>query len=248
MIRPLILAIALLLPGFARAELPVFYSRENLTIHRQSLERLPWREGSADQEQSGITFNIEVRDAMTYYRQKDWFNLSGPGDDSGVLLVFSAPGLSPIIPSTQYAPLDILFVDASGKITQLLPNLQLSSLKEQILPKEPALAFLFLRGGLCQQLGIRPGDIIEYRMFSKTPGVIAGPVEPAQQQPVIIMQDEPRRKPMVLKAPTKNPAPTSTVPKLPAPQPSTQKPVAPATAQEKTAPVKTGTVQERVVK
>lgn len=222
-----LLLAALLLPAMAHAELPVLYSREKLTIHRQSLQRLPWLEDSADQEQSGITFDVELRDAMTYYRQKDWFNLSGPGDDSGVLLMFTAPGLPPVIKSTQYAPLDILLIDAEGRIAQLLPNVRLSSLKQDIMPREPVLAFLFLRGGLCQQLGVREGDIVEHRMFSPAPGVISGPVEELQQQPVIILQDAPRRKPLV----------------QPAPKDIPFKP-----AQEKTAPVKTGAVKERVVK
>ncbi|NBO18394.1 MAG: DUF192 domain-containing protein [Proteobacteria bacterium] len=222
MTRILVFLLALaFLPAAAQAETPVLYSREKLTIHRQPGEPLPWLEQSTAQEQSGITFDIEARDAMTYYRQKDWFNLISPTDDSGVLLLFSAPGLPPIIPSTHYAALDILFIDAEGRITQLLPNIKLSGLKQPITPKDPVLAFLFLRGGLCQQLNIRPGDSVEYRAFSSPDsGMVSGPVEPVEQQPVIILQDSPRRKPLLQEKP----------------------------AQEKTAPVKTEAVKERVVK
>src|SRR6185437_9301407 len=89
---------------------PLYFSRDTLTIVRKSppqksVTPLPWQKGkpAAVTEAPGIPFDIEVRDGMTMYNQKGWFNLSSPSENKGVLLVFSAQGLPPVIRSTQYA-------------------------------------------------------------------------------------------------------------------------------------------------
>lgn len=163
---------------------PLLYTRDTLTIQRKP-EVLPWQERPVAQPapESGITFDVEVRDAEIYYNQKDWFNLSGPTDDSGVLLLFTSPSQSPIIASKQYAPLDILFIDAQGNITQIVPDILLSTLTQQIVPKNPVLAFLFLKGGICQNFNIKPGDVVEYKAFNKLPVVLGDPVSIIQPPP-----------------------------------------------------------------
>ncbi len=175
-------------PAFADAH-PLFYTRETLTIQRKP-ESLPWQQAKPQPAppESGVTFDVEVRDAQSYYNQEGWFNLSGPTDDSGVLLVFKQAAQSPIIASKQYAPLDILFLDTQGRITQVVPNILLSNLAQQIVPNNPVLAFLFLKGGICQTLNIKPGDVVDYKIFNKLPVVLGDPVSIVTTPQVPIIQ------------------------------------------------------------
>lgn len=211
-------------PATANENIPLLYTRETLTIQRAAQPQ-PWQEGQPPKEHiqeqaaSGVTFDVEVRDAKSFYSQKDWFNLSGPTDDSGVLLVFAQPGKSPIIASKQYAPLDILFIDAQGRVTQIVPNILLSNLGQQIVPQNPVLAFLFLKGQTCQRLGINPGDIVNYKIFSQPPLVLGDPVAivdaPARQLPRQQVPHAPAAaKPPALSSPGK-PTTNKMIPQLP---------------------------------
>jgi uncharacterized membrane protein (UPF0127 family) len=210
---PVVLRIILclsLLPALAQADqsTPLFYNRAELTIERQAAPApapLPWLGEVRPQERSGIVFDVEVRDAASFYNQKDWFNLSGPTDDSGVLLAFAAPTLAPIIRSRQYAPLDILMVDNEGKIVQIVPNIMLADLQREILPKNPILAFLFLKGETCQRLSIAPGDRVVYDIFTTPPTVLSEPVS----APVVVQGMYPSAGQPVRNAP---PAPKPLLP------------------------------------
>lgn len=186
--------VLLAFPAQAQQQSAIFYNRETIIIERAVAPPLPWQDPTAITAASGITFDIETRDAMSFYQQKDWFNLSTPRDDSGVLLLFTEPGYSPIIRSRQYAALDILFIDIEGKIFQIVPSIQLAQLNQQIVPSKPVLAFLFLRGGLCHELGIKPGDMIQHPAFSRAPLILSEPETEqspqAEVQPQLILNDE----------------------------------------------------------
>jgi len=161
----------------------LLYHRTEISILRKHppapTSSLPWL--AATPENPVITLSAEVRDGMTLYNQQGWFNLDSPSEKSGVLMAFSAPGVAPIIPMAQYAPLDILLVDSEGTITQILPSITLARLDKDIMPANPILAFLFLKGGACQSLGIGPGDSVEYKIF-KQPPVILGSAPAATTQ------------------------------------------------------------------
>jgi uncharacterized membrane protein (UPF0127 family) len=185
----IILLIFFMLSGMACADeaMPLLYSRTQLSILHQTAAPLPWQAPGTPASVPRYTFDVEVRDAMTIYNQKGWFNLSSPQETNGVLLVFAAPAQAPIIPSSQYAPVDILMIDREGKILQIVPKLLLSELEEDIYPERPVLAFLFLKGGMCERLSIVPGDLVEYKIFRKPPMVLTAPppispppVEPAE--------------------------------------------------------------------
>ncbi len=169
---------------------PLFYTRATIAVMRKSppqktIPPLPW---SKEQpvvvaEASNVGFDVEVRDGMTLYNQKGWFNLSSPSEKNGVLMVFAAPGQPPVIPMTQYAPLDILLIDGEGTIAQIIPNITLSELDRDIVPPSPVLAFLFLKGGSCQKLSINPGDVVDYKLFRRPPTVLSAPISPARREP-----------------------------------------------------------------
>jgi|GEM_PF-4808331 len=162
--------------SLAEESLQFFYNRSAMNLIRNKAPlmppALPWLPSQPDNP--AVQFDVEIRDATTMYNQKGWFNLSSPSENSGVLMAFGAPGISPIIRSTEFAPLDILLIDSEGKITQIIPNLKLSELTQEIMPDQPVLAFLFIKGGLAQKLSVNPGDTLEYKLFKKSPIVITG--------------------------------------------------------------------------
>lgn len=174
----LLVICCLVVPGAPLADEPLqfFYSRDSLTLMRNRVPlvppSLPWLASTPDNP--AVTLDVEIRDATTIYNQEGWYNFSAPSEKGGVLLAFSEPGTAPIVRATEYAPLDILLIDSEGRITQILPSLKLSELNEAIVPEHPVLAFLFLKGGQAQRLSINPGDVVEYRLFKKSPVIITG--------------------------------------------------------------------------
>jgi len=186
----LLALLALPMAASADSSTPLLYTRAAIMIERKAppqkaVPPLPWQKGliSTMPDAPGIGFDVEVRDGMTLYNQKGWFNLSSQSEKNGVLMMFSAPGLPAIIHSTQYAPLDILMIDREGTITQIVPNIKLSELDRDITPASAIVAFLFLQGGLCQKLSINPGDVVEYKLFKKPPVVLTAPTDPTPTEP-----------------------------------------------------------------
>ena len=162
-----------------------------------------------------MVFDVEIRDAMVLYNQRGWYNLSGPNEKSGVMLVFSDPGIAPLSASSQYAPLDVLMIDKEGNIVQIIPNLMMSELEQDILPQQPVRAFLFLKGGMCQQMHIKPGDYVLYKLFRRSPTVLSAPLP--EDAPVA--QPQAPMKPMITR-----PAPDNLKGVLPTPQNSAEIP------------------------
>ncbi|MDE3015877.1 MAG: DUF192 domain-containing protein [Pseudomonadota bacterium] len=164
------------LAALADESTPLFYSRSDIAIVRRTPVALPWLPPVPDAHNAAprrVIFGVEVRDATTLYNQKGWFNLSSPSDNGGVLMLFAAPGIAPIVPAAQYAPLDILMIDSEGTITQIVPNVTLSELQQEITPASPVMAFLFLKGGACKKFSIEPGDSVDYPRFKKPPAVLS---------------------------------------------------------------------------
>lgn len=159
------------------SQMPFYYSKAKIKIIRKSPTKeltspMPWQPPETVVEIPELVFNVEVREGNSLYKQSGWFNLGKHQDDSGIMLAFSEPVIKPIIPSAQYAPTDILFIDKQGTITQMIPNIMLSDLEEDIYPEKPILAFLFLKGGICKKLSINVGDEVKYSIFKKPPLIL----------------------------------------------------------------------------
>lgn len=166
-------------PVDADESTPLLFSRSRIAIIRavaaedQSTNALPWQEEIPFDPR--IVLDVEVRDAMSLYRQRGWINVAKPAEQTGLMMVFSAQTVAPVTRSEQYAPLDILMIDSEGKIIQILPNLSLADLEDDVYPSDPILALLFLKGGTCETLSIKPGDHVEYKIFKKPPVVLTAP-------------------------------------------------------------------------
>ncbi len=149
------------------------FVRTNIVILRKSMPKpkmdpvppMPLQDDSIirpvpeniEPEDPALAFDVEIRDGMSLYNQSGWFNLSSYSEKSGVMMVFARPDTKPIIRSTQYAPVDILFIDKQGTITQIAPSINLSEIEEDIYPSAPILAYLFVKGGTCANMHINVG-------------------------------------------------------------------------------------------
>jgi len=67
-----------------------------------------------------------------------------------------------------YIPLDMVFIDAHGRIQQIVEQTTPHSL-DLIRSKDPAFAVLEIAGGEAQRLGIRPGQLVTHPALGQHP-------------------------------------------------------------------------------
>ncbi len=80
-------------------------------------------------------------------------------------------------------PLDMLFVDADGKIFFIHENATPMS-EELIIAPAPAIAVIELNAGDVQKYGIKTGDSVKHRFFQAKPSSSDAPAdEPAEENP-----------------------------------------------------------------
>ena len=95
-------------------------------------------------------------------------------DDHGMLFDFGHPQPVAMWMRNTYIPLDMLFIDAAGRIVRIVHEAQ--PLSDTVLDSgEPVRAVLELRGGLTAELGIEPGDRVAHRLFQNVSEPSAAP-------------------------------------------------------------------------
>jgi uncharacterized membrane protein (UPF0127 family) len=95
--------------------------------------------------------------------QKQWawgtsFRTSMPAD-AGMLYLYPSPRISNNTMKTAYFSLDVLFIDQSGQIAEIVERRPPMS-GDVITSKAPARAMLELNGGTVARLGIKVGDMV----------------------------------------------------------------------------------------
>lgn len=148
------------------AEAPLFYSRTTLVIRIKSPP-----EGASPT----AAIDTELRDAQTAARTPGWYNFATLKEYKGALAAYAEPTDVIINKANEFAPVDVLFLDAYGIIAQIAPNLIPAELQEPVESVAPVLAMLYLKGGSCTKLGIKPGDTVQHKMFRKKPEVLTAP-------------------------------------------------------------------------
>lgn len=161
--RLLLLCALVLLSAF---EAPMMYSRAMLPV----LLAHP-----KDGVNARLLFDAEIREAASVTRTPGWFNFATLGDANAALLAYTVPTPVTITRSNDFAPVDILMLNAYGGIVQLLPGLIPAQLDESIASPEPLMAVIYLKGGAAERFGISPGDRVEYKLFKKRPTVLTAP-------------------------------------------------------------------------
>jgi uncharacterized protein len=85
-------------------------------------------------------------------------------DDRGMLFDFGDPQPVAMWMRNTFIPLDILFIEADGRISRIARNAE--PLSDQVIPSGgPVSAVLELRGGLTSERGIEPGDRVVHPLF-----------------------------------------------------------------------------------
>jgi len=87
--------------------------------------------------------------------------------DSGMLFEYPAPTVATMWMRNTLIPLDMLFVDAQGRIINIHERAVPLSL-EVISAAAPVRAVIELNGGTASRLGIAPGDLVRHPFFGNT--------------------------------------------------------------------------------
>jgi uncharacterized membrane protein (UPF0127 family) len=137
----------------ARADVPI-----------EDLARFPKSAVTIEAAGGGrYTYRVWVADTEARQRQGLMFVRDLPADQ-GMLFVHSPPRPSAFWMKNTYIPLDLLFVDARGKIMRIFPSATPLSL-EPLGVDAPVRAVLELRGGEAARRGIRAGDRLRHPAF-----------------------------------------------------------------------------------
>jgi uncharacterized membrane protein (UPF0127 family) len=126
-----------------------------------SFEESPLTIDAADEQ---FEFRVELAVSPAQRSQGLMFRESLE-EDRGMLFDFGTPQLATMWMRNTYVPLDMLFIDAHGRITQIAANTQPLS-DAVIASREPVRAVLELRGGVSAKLGIEPGDRVIHPLFT----------------------------------------------------------------------------------
>lgn len=86
-------------------------------------------------------------------------------DNSGMLFVYPSPQFVGMWMKNTLIPLDMIFIEADGRIVFIAENTVPHSL-ESISAGQPVTAVLELRGGRTAELGIAVGDTVRHAAFS----------------------------------------------------------------------------------
>ena len=111
-------------------------------------------------------FKIEVAETPEQMEQGLMFRTS-LAPDSGMLFVYPQPTVATMWMRNTLIPLDMLFVDAQGRIVNIHQRAVPQS--DNVIPAAaPVRAVIELNGGTAARLGIEPGDQVIYPVFGKT--------------------------------------------------------------------------------
>jgi uncharacterized membrane protein (UPF0127 family) len=87
-------------------------------------------------------------------------------DSAGMLFPYDPPRAVAMWMKNTYIPLDILFIDASGRIIRIAP--EAAPLSLDIIPSgEPVAAVLELKGGTARRLGLHAGAEVRYKALGR---------------------------------------------------------------------------------
>ncbi len=117
---------------------------------------------------AGKVVNFKIWEADTPQREAQGLMFIRELDEhTGMLFMF--PGTEPVIMwmKNTYVSLDLLFLNAQGRIDYIAANATPLS-EKRIGPAKPEFAVLELKGGACEKFGIKVGDTVLHKNFKKT--------------------------------------------------------------------------------
>lgn len=112
-----------------------------------------------------LTFKIWLADTPQRQSQGLMFVRALP-TQRGMLFVHESPKPISMWMKNTFIPLDMVFIDAQGRIQQIVANTTPHSL-ETIRSDQPALAVLEIGGGEARRLGLKAGQQISHPAFDR---------------------------------------------------------------------------------
>lgn len=88
--------------------------------------------------------------------------------DAGMIFDFKQPTVATMWMQNTWIPLDMLFVDAQGRIVNIHARAVPYS-TDTIAAAAPVRAVIELNGGTADRLGIKPGDEVKFAIFNNAP-------------------------------------------------------------------------------
>jgi uncharacterized protein len=117
-----------------------------------------------DSAEERFEFEVEVA-ATPAERSRGLMYRRLLADDRGMLFDFGSTGPASMWMRNTYIPLDMLFIEANGRIRKIAAETE--PLSENVVSSDgPVRAVLELRGGIAGELGIEPGDQIIHPLFA----------------------------------------------------------------------------------
>jgi uncharacterized membrane protein (UPF0127 family) len=108
-------------------------------------------------------FAVEVATSPEQMMQGLMFRQS-LAPDAGMLFDYQTPSMATMWMKNTLIPLDMLFVDAAGRVVNIHERAVPGSL-DAIAAAAPVRAVIELNGGTAARLGIRPGDRVQFPIF-----------------------------------------------------------------------------------
>jgi uncharacterized protein len=150
---------AALLTAAVNVALPLGAAPEPLSAFPQSM--------LAIRTSSGNVVNFKIWEADTQKREEQGLMFIREMDEhTGMLFMFPENRPVTMWMKNTYVSLDLLFLNAQGKIDYIAERAKPES--EAIIgPPTPEFAVLELKGGACEQFGIKVGDKVLHKNFKK---------------------------------------------------------------------------------
>ena len=108
-------------------------------------------------------FTVEVAETPAQMQQGLMFRRNMAAD-AGMLFDYKTPTVATMWMRNTFIPLDMLFVDAQGRVVNIRERAVPQSL-DVIAAAAPVRAVIELNGGTAARLGIAPGDQVQHPIF-----------------------------------------------------------------------------------
>ena len=110
-------------------------------------------------------FLVEIADDEAG-RERGLMNRRFMPADRGMLFEFPQPGPVSFWMKNTYIPLDMLFISATGVVTNVVADAE--PLSERAIPSgPPCAAVLEVNGGVAAAIGLKPGDRVKHQFFGR---------------------------------------------------------------------------------